>query len=283
MKRRVFLVLIICVFTFISCKFEYPVHSVNKSFGYSDTDQHSKNIDHSKIIEPIIDGNDNLSLKQLDIFESKDGTLKKDSGKQRVELWGEYVSGSDHNHTLFTNLRVTNTDTNEIIIDRRIVEYSTGIPELFLADFTGDKVDEIMVVIHEGGIHDYEKEYQFYSLVNNNLISLPNEGILNDESLNFSLENDKGIFYSKKLNLKYEVNLPEKLLELYKYETEIRPNKNYDFEPIYLEIDGVYGLKGDLYILNSIDVKAFIARFEIIYKFNKSKWELVKLKLLESN
>ncbi|MWV43389.1 hypothetical protein GRF59_07060 [Paenibacillus sp. HJL G12] len=282
MKRSIYLVLMVFIFTFILCKSEYPVHRANNNFDSSGTYQKSEKIDHSMIIEPIIDVNENLSINHLDVFESKDGMLKMDSGKQRVELLGEYVSGSDHNHTLFTNLRVTNTDTNEIIVDRRIVDNSTGIPELFLADFTGDKLDEIMVVIHSGAIHDYEKEYQFYSLVNHNLISLPYEGLLDDESLSFSIENDKGKFHSKKLNVQYEVNLPEKLLELYKSGTELNPNKNYIFEPMYIETDGVYGLKGDLYIVDS-GSKEFIARFEMIYKFKESKWVLVKLKLLKSN
>lgn len=282
MKKIIYLIIIISVFTLVSCKSENLARNNNNAINNSNFAQTSKQNEPLNTNQPSLDSTYNLSSNHLDVLQSNVGVLIKDSGKQRVELLGKYVTDSDYNHTLYTNLRITNIDTNEILVDRKLIDDSTGIPELFLADFTGEKLDEIMVVIHSGGIHDYEKEYQFYSLVNNNLITLSNEGILNDESLIFSFENDKGIFYSKKLNIKYEVNLPEELLEIYKNETEGEPNKSYVFEPVDIDKDGVSELKGDLYIFNSLGIKSTIARFEIIYKLKESNWELITLKLIES-
>lgn len=217
-------------------------------------------------------------VSQTDIFDSKVANLFGDSKKQIVELEGKYFDKDSRIHTEYSKLVVKNSISKEVIVEKDIAE-STGVPSLFVGDFNGDKSDDIMVTVPNGGIKSV-LSYQMYTFTDSKIIEINGDAFKSSSNFKYIFKDDYKtlVVESEALNKSFSVTLTDDLANLYKNEKDILPIVKKEFEPSDIDSDGAYELKEDLWIYNQVNVKAFIADFNMEYKFINGIWTPIDIK-----
>ncbi|WP_432405461.1 VCBS repeat-containing protein [Wukongibacter sp. M2B1] len=107
-----------------------------------------------------------MQSSDIYILDFKQGDVTGDGTIDNVYLVGQRTSASDSPFVQNITLVVQNGRTNSFT--RIPLKENAGYnPTIFLGDFTGDKIDDILISIDSGGSGGYAF-YYIYSFINNN-------------------------------------------------------------------------------------------------------------------
>ncbi|MBU5437185.1 hypothetical protein KQI42_04140 [Tissierella sp. MSJ-40] len=216
------------------------------------------------------------------IIEELQGDINGDKIKDRVLLIGEKENEDDiYNKSIF--LKVVDGKSKKVS-DIKINDFGGYEGKLFLGDFTGDKVEEAMIVTNTGGSG---------GMVDTRIISMKdNKGkIIFDGKDNLGI-NFKGKFADNfKAELK-EDTLDEKLvIDLSAFKDSYIEQGIYDkngkllketepwtdpfsgLNPIDVDGDGVYELLGHQTIAGAYHANT-ISRLNSIFKYEDGEWKV---------
>lgn len=186
------------------------------------------------------------------ILDFKRGDINGDRLIDYVYLIGDKPYGSESPFRSNIRLRIIDGHTNkEIII--RLKQNSGYNPTLFLGDFTGDRIEDIMISMDSGGSGGYAF-YYIYSFHNNQPIKIFDFEIFDEEyeyEVNY-LDDSKAEVISKANNMRYVLDITYKgqeyLSEIYNADGTLKEpisgwvNPLGGLYPIDFQRDGTYEL-----------------------------------------
>lgn len=225
----------------------------------------------------------NNNCKRNCMLDFKRGDVNGDKVKDYIYLIGDKQSGEESQFRENIRLKIVDGRTyRETIIELK--ENAGYNPTLFLGDFTGNKVDDILISIDSGGSGGYAF-YYIYSFLNNKINMIFDFEKFNAEyeyEVNYK-DNYKVELVSKINNSQYILDITYKgveyLSEIYNENGKLKePIKGWvnplgGLYPIDFQRDGTYELYAQQRIAGRYNADG------LGYTQNSLKWDKNKFKL----
>jgi len=226
-----------------------------------------------------LESDNNMGLLLLDL---KQADVNGDGKKENILLMGK-TEPDFYGFTEDIHLMLQDGDTGHIIRDD-ILDFSGYPGDIFVGDFTGDRIPEVKVSIHSGGTSGAEMHY-IYSYLNNEKTELA-LSIDNGPIFSF-IEGYKVRISNPETKQAYIVNLSEEQKRVYiennfQYEPSsyLAYFRNNILNPIDSDGDGIYELKHETHLVFSANYNAdFIAGVESLFVWTDSGWSCKEFKV----
>lgn len=223
------------------------------------------------------------SDKKLSVFDSAEGNLCGNTNKQIIQLVGKYED-EYKTHSESFNIKIIDKASGKILLNKCLWDGKgggSGVPELYIRDFNGDKRSEIFIRVPSGGnlVYYYYYMYTFYK---NKLKSVSVNDLVSINRIDIKIQKNKIKIYSKDLHKTLVIPIDKDIVNSYKQKKVklIPSNLCYasTLTPVYWDKDRIAEIKDVIYFMK-YDVKGLIGEYRIVYKYVKGQWRVVELKL----
>lgn len=228
---------------------------------------------------PIVKAFDYSKSTDLSLFAVRFADVNGDGEQENILLMAQ---GSPFEYAEDYTILIQNGSTGDIIIKEEL-DFTGYFDDLFVGDFTGDKIPEVKASIFSGGTAGIVVHY-IYSFTDNIIAQLE----FDDGELDFRfIDGTKVEITYSELGIHHDfiVNLSQEQRDVYKENNYHLQSDSYlgYFRGSYLtaidmENDGVYELEYTTQLVFSANYNAdSIANVKLIYKWDGSKLDCVDI------